>query len=122
MSYMRGAHYFWSDGNQIYLWAAEGYDGWDHSGWAEGHGADVDAAAERPVPSPSGVALPQAVADEYLVMRLAELVEDGTAAAAVDPTVARQSGNGGAAVLARLAPVLRAALAGLPPPGLTPPG
>lgn len=62
MSYVRGAHYLWSDGERIHLWAAEGYDGWDQSIWAEGHGVDVDAVAERPAPSPSGVALPQTVA------------------------------------------------------------
>lgn len=115
MSYMRGAHYLWSDGERIHLWSAEGYDGWDHSGWAEGHGAE-EPDPERRIPGPSGVCLPEAVADEYVLMRLAELVREGGAVAALDRAVARHGGpegNGGAGALGELAPALRAALAGL---------
>jgi len=113
MSYMRGAHYLWTDGEQIHLWAAAGYDGWDQSGWAHARGLGTDAVAVRPHPAPSGVALPQTVADEYVLMRLAELIEDRTAVAVLDRTVVRQSGNGGASALAEVAPALRQALAAL---------
>jgi hypothetical protein len=111
MSYMRGAHYLWRDDHQIHLWSRAGYDGWDQSVWAAGHTIDTDEAPERPTPAPSGVALPQEVADEYVLLRLAELVAAGRAAAALDRALERHGGNGGAAALAQLAPRLRVALA-----------
>ena len=119
MAYMRGAHYLWSDGERVHFWSAEGYDGWDDSVWAEGYGG-APPDLERPLPGPSGVCLPEAVADEYVLMRLAQLVEEGAAVAALDRAVARQGGNWGATALAEVAPALRAALAavqGSPAPG-----
>src|SRR5688500_3965164 len=110
MSYMRGTHYLWRDDGQVHLWAAAGYDRWDQSAWALGHGVDTDAAPERGYPSPSGVALPQAVADEYVLLRLAELVESGAAVATLDRALERHGGNGGARALGDLAPLLRRAL------------
>ena len=117
MSYMRGAHYFWSDGERIHLWSSEGYDGWDHSGWAEGYGVEPHDP-NRAVPSPGGVCLPEVVADEYVLMRLAELIHEGAAVAALDRAVASHGGpdgNGGAWALSELASALRIALAGLEP-------
>ena len=110
MSYMRGPHYLWRDDGQIHLWSAAGYDGWDQSIWAHGHGIDPDAVPERPDPSPSGIALPQAVADEYVLLRLAELVAEGAAVPTLDRALERHAGNSGALALAELALRLRRAL------------
>lgn len=111
MSYMRGAHYLWRDDHQIHLWAAAGYDGWDQSVWADGQGIDAEAAPERPMSAASGVALPQAIADEYVMLRLAELVAAGDAVATLDRALGHHAGNRGAMALVELAARLRPALA-----------
>lgn len=36
MSYMRGDHYIWHDGENVHLWVADGKDGWDQSVWYAG--------------------------------------------------------------------------------------
>jgi hypothetical protein len=115
MSYMRGPHYLWRDDARIHLWSAAGYDGWDQSIWAHGRGVGTDAVPERPDLSPSGVALPQAVADEYVLLRLAELLAAGTAVATLDRALERHAGNGGAVALGELAPLLRRVLGEVPP-------
>ena len=35
MSYMRGPCYVWRDDHVVQVWAGDGYDGWDDTGWAE---------------------------------------------------------------------------------------
>jgi hypothetical protein len=107
MAYIRGAYYFWRD-EQLHLWAADGYDGWDESGWAEAQGTlqGVPTATDRP----SGVAIPQAVADEYVVMRFAELVREGEIGDVIDRALADHGGNGGALALSEYGPALREAL------------
>jgi len=68
MSYMRGDIYVWADSNHVHFWAREGYDHWDEAVW---NGLTSTAKA-------SGVALPQSVADEYVVMRMAEMLDEGS--------------------------------------------
>jgi len=110
MSYMRGAQYLWRDDKRIHLWVATGYDGWDQSVRAESQGVDTETVPEHPMSAPSGVALPQAIADEYVLLRLAELLAAGDAVAALDRALGHHAGNGGAVALvdlgARLRPVL----------------
>jgi len=53
MSYMRGEYYLHSDHENIYIWAADGYDHWDESIWAD----NVERHGE-PGWKPSGVKIP----------------------------------------------------------------
>ena len=108
MSYMRGRHYLWRDDERLHLWAAGGYDGWDDSIWASGAGSDKTCAEHRA----SGVAIPTDVIDELVVMRLAELISEGTVAAAIERACAKHKGNGGCEVLAANAAGLVAVLRG----------
>ena len=111
---MLGRQYVWVDDTYIHIWSAEGYDGWDESSWAQGFEAPTDrrsAAFGRP----SGVSVRQKVADEYVAMRMAELVAAGEFSAAVDRAVEKHGGNSGCRALVENAPSLRAALSQLAP-------
>jgi hypothetical protein len=116
MSYMLGRQYVWVDATHLHIWSAEGYDGWDESSWAQGFEAPSDrrsAAFGRP----GGVSVRQKVADEYVAMRMAELVETGEFSAAVERAVANHGTNSGCQALVKQAPSLLAALSGLTKPG-----
>jgi hypothetical protein len=109
LSYMLGRQYVWVDATHVHIWSAEGYDGWDESTWTQGFEAPSDrrsAAFGRP----SGVSVRQKVADEYVVMRMAELVATGEFSAAVDRALANHGGNKGCQALKEHASSLRAAL------------
>lgn len=106
MSYTRGRHYLWRDDDRLHLWAADGYDGWDDSIWASGAGNDKTHDTHRA----SGVAIPTDVIDELVVMRLAEMISEGTVAAAIQRACAKHKGSGGCEVLARNAEGLVAVL------------
>ena len=97
MSYMRGDIYIWADSNHVHFWAREGYDHWDEAVW---HGRTSNAKA-------SGVALPQSVADEYVVMRMAEMLDEGSVTVAIEHALEKFTGNGGCSALAAHAELLR---------------
>ena len=114
MSYMHGRNYLWVDDSHVHIWSAEGYDGWDESSWAQEFQAPNDrrsAAFGRP----SGVSVRQKVADEYVVMRMAELVATGELIPAVDRALANHQSDPGCQALAKHASSLRAALQPLGP-------
>jgi hypothetical protein len=105
MSYMRGACYIWQDDNRVHVWAEDGYDGWDDTGWAEGRNhSHVPASA--PYGGASGVGIRQELADAYVVMRLAELVCEQRIGAEIESAVANFAGNGGCLALQKLAAAL----------------
>lgn len=105
MSYMRGPCYVWRDDECVHIWAENGYDGWDDSGWAEGRKpSQIPESAERA--GASGVGIRQEVADAYVVMRLAELVCEQRIGPVVESAVADFSGNGGCLALRELAAAL----------------
>lgn len=106
MSYMRGDFYLWSDGERLHLWAANGHDSWDDSIWAHGVRNDRTGAGTRA----SGVALPLHVVDEFVAMRLAEIIDDKRLAAVIDRAVAVCGGNGGCHSLTAKAAALKAVL------------
>ena len=109
MSYMHGRIYLWADDSHVHVWSAEGYDGWDESTWVKEFEAPTDrrsAAFGRP----SGVSVRQKVADEYVAMRLAELVAAGEFAAVMDRALASHRENPGCQALAKQASFLRSAL------------
>jgi hypothetical protein len=109
MSYMQGRVFLWSDDSHVHIWSAEGYDGWDESSW----GQQFQAPSGRQSSAfgrPSGVSLRQKVADEYVVMRLAELVANGELTAVMDRALANHTESRGCEALANQASFLRAAL------------
>lgn len=114
MSYILGRQYVWVDDTHVHIWSAEGYDGWDESSWVQGFEAPTErrsAAFGRP----SGVSVRQRVVDEYVAMRMAELVASGELGAAIERALANHGGNNGCRALTEHAPFLRAALSQLPP-------
>ena len=114
MSYMLGRQYVWVDVTHIHIWSAEGYDGWDESSWAKGFEGPTDRRSAA-FGLPSGVSVRQKVADEYVAMRMAELVASGEFSAAMDRALANHGGNSGCQALVKHAPSLRAALSQLAP-------
>lgn len=89
MAYMRGDYYIWSDAeDRIHLWIKDGYDHWDACYEAE------DGARLAGYENASGVSLPEEVMDEFVVMRLAELIANGTVGAAIDRAI-DPNGRGG---------------------------
>lgn len=94
MAYLRGDYSLWADGDgRLHIWAADGADGWQESGWA------MNAEGTRR-PHAGGVAIPTGVLDEYVMMRFAELLESGEAAQALDRAL-RHGSFGGDALRAR---------------------
>jgi len=110
MSYMRGQNYIWCDDHRVHLWISEGYDGWDESVWYEPGSRPRHADSPSTRTRASGVAVPQNLMDDYVVMRFAELIDGGVATDVIERALATQAGNGGCSALANNAPRLRAFL------------
>ena len=119
MAYMRGDYYLWSDESSLHLWAYDGYDWWDEAGWHR-----MDDGKDYPVDpmhlkdgenNASGVSIHQDIMDEYVMMRLAQMVHEGTVNAAIDRATAPEGrgGNVGGMMLAANADTLKQALSGL---------
>jgi hypothetical protein len=109
MSYMRGNNYLWSDGEYMHLWVADGYDGWDESGWntgANGKPRDFGLGEDR---KPSGIKIPEKVLDEFVMMRLAQMLHEGVIEDTIDRAI--QHGNFGGMMLKKNAAKMKAALA-----------
>ena len=112
MSYVIGRQYIWVDATNVHIWSAEGYDGWDESSWAKGFETPTErrsAAFGRP----DGVSLRQKVADEYVAMRMAELIASGEIGAVIDRALATHGENKGCQALMERASALRTALSQL---------
>lgn len=121
MAYMRGDYYLWDDESGLHLWAKDGYDGWDEAGWHE----IGDSKGEEPTIDPahlvngevtaSGVSIHQDIMDEYVMMRVAEMIDEGKVDAAIDRILDPdgRGGNGGSRLLTANADTLKRALSGL---------
>lgn len=118
MSYMRGDHYLWSDGSRLHLWVRDGYDGWDEAGWMRRDADEHDAPPSDGRSGPGGVGIEQAVMDEYVVMRFAELLRDGLVDATIDRAVSKHAGNGGCRALREHANVVMTFSRAIPRPPL----
>ena len=105
MSYMRGKNYLWSDGARLHIWVADGYDSWDEAIWA----IDEEGKRHEDRSKASGVGISEEVMDEFVVMRLAEMVNENLAEEAINRAVAH-GGNFGGALLAKNAEKLKAAI------------
>lgn len=88
MSYFRGSIYIWSSGEILHLWTEDKHD---DSRLPDGYA--------------SGVEIPEPVADQFAVMRVAELIKLGQLDSVIDAALTQ--GNFGGDALAELAPLLR---------------
>jgi hypothetical protein len=104
MAYMRGEPYIWSDGEKLHIWSKSGNDGW----------ADMEGL--HGIAEASGVALNEQHADEFAVMRFAELVHEGRLQVTIERALRQWGGNFGTTSLSALATALVEACASLPPP------
>ena len=109
MAYMRGDRYVWRSEDRIHIWVADGDDGWRESGWAL---AD-DHTRQKGREEAGGVAVPVDTFDELVVMRFAELLREGTTAAAIDRAIQNHEGNFGCSALVERANPLKVALANM---------
>jgi hypothetical protein len=117
MSYLRGDYYFWADERRMHFWAVDGEDYWADSGWGEVAAArHAEAGGDDTAPGPSGVGLPHEAVDDFVMLRLAELVQEGEVAAVVARALDRAGGNFGATALGELGPAIVAALSSIGPP------
>jgi len=89
MSYTRGETYIWSDGDHLHLWSEVGMDHWP----------EMEAYAGKP--TASGVKIPEEIADEFAVMRVAELLAMGELPAVILRALGKWSGNSGCLALER---------------------
>ena len=96
MAYTKGSTYIWSDGEQLHLWSEEGLDHWQ----------SIPEYGDKP--NGSGVQIPEPLADQFAVMRFAELLKSGEACAAINLAIAQWGGNFGCVALEELAPSLLA--------------
>jgi hypothetical protein len=103
---MRGDHYLWSDGTNLHVWVADGYDGWDQAGWA----VDEDDKRAKDRIKASGVGIPEKIMDEFVVMRLAQMIDEGVINDAIDRAVSHNRGNAGCMTLEKNAQKLKEAL------------
>jgi hypothetical protein len=100
MAYLRGDVYIWLGGDdRVHVWVADGDDGWAESGWAL---CDDDRHAPGREDA-SGVGVPQAPMDEFVVMRFAQLLDEGVLSDAINRALENHTGNGGCVALTRRA-------------------
>lgn len=109
MSYMRGNNYLWSDGEYMHLWLADGYDGWDESSWNTGANGEPRDFGLGEDSKPSGIKIPEKILNEFVMMRLAEMLHEGVVAETIDRAI--QHGNFGGMLLKKNAMKLKTALA-----------
>ena len=119
MAYMRGDYYLWADEKNLHHWAYDGYDCWDEAGWhlvEDGEEEIVKPTHLRGGKNTaSGVSIPQDVMDEYVMMRLAQMLQEDKVNAAIDRAL-DPDGRGvniGCLMLASNAGMLKQALSGL---------
>lgn len=93
---MRGRYYLWRDDERLHIWAADGYDGWEESGWAAVPDKNTEADGSRA----SGVSIPMEVVDELAVVRVAEMIHEGLVASAIERAAAKHGRNFGCQLLA----------------------
>ena len=63
----------------LHIWAADGQDAWAESIWACIEDESEECVRKAGYENASGVQIPNSVLDEYVIMRLAELLFEGTA-------------------------------------------
>ncbi|MGI0015590.1 MAG: hypothetical protein ACREBU_19415 [Nitrososphaera sp.] len=104
---MRGDYYLWSDGDNLHIWVADGYDSWDEAIWA----VDNDGKRSADRLNASGVSIPEKVMDAFVMVRLAQMIDEGLVGEAIDRAIGECGGNFGSTILTKNAEKLKAALA-----------
>jgi hypothetical protein len=94
VAYTRGTTYIWSDSEHLHIWSETGQDHW----------SQIEQYQAKP--NASGVQIAETIADEFAVMRFAELVASGEVAAVVARALSNWNGNTGCQALERVAPQL----------------
>ncbi|WP_066262392.1 hypothetical protein [Hydrogenophaga flava] len=94
MAYTRGTTYIWSDSEHLHIWSERGLDHWPQMEQYQGK------------PSASGVQIAESIADEFAVMRFAELVASGEVEAVIARALSSWKGNTGCHALEQVAPQL----------------
>ena len=102
MAYMRGEPYIWTDGEKLHIWSKSGNDGW----------SDIEGL--NGIAEASGVALDEQHADEFAVMRFAELVQEGKLQVTIERALQEWGSNFGASSLREIGSALVKACATLP--------
>jgi hypothetical protein len=106
MAYFRGDHYIFDTGDHVHFWIhGERYDAWRE--WAERF-KEPDRVA--------GVQVPANVIDRFVLMRVVEMLVEGTAVPTLDALAsefAAEGGNTGHTQLMGNLPVVRSAFAEL---------
>jgi hypothetical protein len=76
---MRGDNYIWSDGSGVHFWSANGRDYWEVTGWHVDDDEHIreEHQDEKGEVTASGVYLPNDIVDQFVLMRFAELFEEG---------------------------------------------
>ena len=100
MAYIRGDYYLWADDSSVHIWARDGYDNWDDSVWNESSRGNGESR-------PSGVALPFEVADEFVIMRIAQIMDARQLTSVINRTIKKWEGNGGCRALTQLSERLK---------------
>ncbi|HKE33153.1 MAG TPA: hypothetical protein VKD65_15585 [Candidatus Angelobacter sp.] len=93
MSYTRGDIYIWADSSSVHFWNRHGHDNWNQSGWNQ---------ESKPNENPSGVKIPFEVADEFVAMRSAQLLDNGTLPNVMRHAINKWKFNGGCSTLSSL--------------------
>ncbi len=104
MAYFRDDCYLFQDGEHFHIWVRDGYDSWRESGWA---------AMTTSPESDSGVQLSVARMDQFVLMRLAEMLVEKTATTtleSMDGSLFSHPGNVGEGQLRQNLACIRKAL------------
>jgi hypothetical protein len=118
MAYMKGDYYVWAShhggglGGEwwVHIWTANGYDGWDISEWATEDTDDHEVRRRRGYEAASGTSLPLHLMDEFVMMRLVEMMHEGLVDGAIDRAVRDKRGAFGGILLEENAERLKAGL------------
>ncbi len=89
-----------------HFWSANGYDGWDQSRWA----VDEEGKRHEDRLNAGGVGIRKMKLDEFVVMRLAEMIKASLIEDAIDRAIDGYSGNFGCEPLTQSAESLKAQL------------
>ena len=112
MAYIRGDYYLRRDGeDNLHIWAFDGYDSWDECSWAavEDGGTEDRVVRREGFEQASGVGIPNAILDQYMDMRLAQLLTEGGVSEAINNAV-KDNGCAGSRTLVEHAEVIKDAL------------
>ncbi len=78
MAYMRGENYIWADDYAVHFWIADGQDYWEESSdWGRDDEGNHLYRNEYGDVTASGLRIEHSVLDQFVVMRFAELLEEG---------------------------------------------